>query len=93
MYVGILEIKIRISSAFSLKDKRKVLKSLFERVDHRYNVAYSEIDLHDIYNLSVIGFSVVSGSYSQVEKQLNNIVEYLDDDYRYEIIDINRDIL
>lgn len=93
MYVGVLKIRVEILDALNLKDKRKVVKSVFERVRSRYNFSYGEIEDLEIINLSTWGFSCVSNSHSHVESCLENLINYLDKDYRFEILEIRDEII
>ena len=43
MVVGILELKIVIRDARSLKDKRRVIKSLKDRIRNDFNVSIAEV--------------------------------------------------
>lgn len=93
MYVGAIQVQIKILEAFSLKDKRRVIKSVFEKTSKKYNFSCGEIGDLEIINLASLGFACVSNSYSHVEARLNTLIEYLDNDYRFEIVDIGRDII
>ncbi len=44
MPVGLLTLEIELPEAHSLKDKRQVLRSLKDRLKHRFNVAVAELD-------------------------------------------------
>lgn len=93
MYVGVLEINIKISEAYNLKDKRKVVRSVFDKVRRKFDFSTGEVGNVDMINLSTWGFSCVSNSYSHVEKRLNSLINFLEEDYRFEILDVRRDII
>ena len=93
MYVGVLELEIKIYEAFNLKDKRKVLKSVFDKVLRKYNFSCAEVENLEMINLASLGFSCVSNSYSHLEERLDSLIKFLDDDYRFEIINLERDII
>lgn len=93
MYVGILEIEIRILDALTLKDKRRVVKSTMDKVRHKFNVSCGEMDHLDMINLSSLGFACVSNNYTHAENMIDKLEEFLRDDYRFEIIEIRRDII
>lgn len=93
MYIGILKIKIRIDSAFSLKDKRKIIVSTKERLKAKFNLSIAEVEDQDIYNLGTLGISVVSGDYSYLIEVLEEIILYLEEDFRFEILSIDKEIL
>ncbi|MDO5028837.1 MAG: DUF503 domain-containing protein [Bacillota bacterium] len=93
MYVGALQVQIRILEAFSLKDKRRVLKSVCEKTSRKYDFSCAEVGDLELINLASLGFSCVSNSFSHVDDRLNTLIEYLDNDYRFEIVNIGRDII
>ena len=47
MTVGVLQLELSIPSAFSLKDKRQVVKSLKDRIAHAHNVSIAEVGALD----------------------------------------------
>ena len=51
MFIGLCTIELLIDEADSLKDKRRLLKSLMERVKSLYNVSVAEIDQQDVWRL------------------------------------------
>jgi hypothetical protein len=60
--VGVLTLELRIEHAHSLKEKRHVVKSLKDRLRHKFNVSVSEIDDQDLHNSAVIAAATVSSS-------------------------------
>ncbi len=93
MYVGILEVRIKLAEAFNLKEKRQVVKSVFERVKHRFNFTSGEVGDEKIINLSSWGFACVSNSYSHTEERLEKLINFLEEDFRFDIIEIRREII
>ena len=71
--VGVLTLELRIDQAHSLKEKRHVVKSLKERLRHKFNVSVSEIDDQDVHNSSVIAAAIVSPSLPFGEKVLTAV--------------------
>lgn len=93
MYVGILEVRVKVLDSINLKDKRRIFKSVFEKVKHKYNFSTAEVGEEDMINLGNMGFTCVSNSYSHIEDRLNKLESYLDNDFRFEILEIRRDIV
>ena len=60
MNIGALEIRIAIRESFSLKDKRRVVKSLKDRLRNRFNVAVAEVDDLDHRQAATLGIVSVS---------------------------------
>ena len=68
--VGVLTLELRIDHAHSLKEKRHVVKSLKERLRHKFNVSVAEIEDQDLHNSAVIAAATVSPSHAFAEKVL-----------------------
>ncbi len=93
MLVGICELELNLLESFSLKDKRSIIKSLIERIRHRFNVSISEIDLNDDWKRSIIGFSFVSNKRRHIDKTISSVLEFIEKDSRVEIIWENIEII
>jgi uncharacterized protein YlxP (DUF503 family) len=55
MVIGLCTLEFHLPACRSLKEKRKFLNSFRGRVAHRFNVAVSEIDHHDLWQRSCVG--------------------------------------
>jgi len=71
----VLTLELRIEQAHSLKEKRHVVKSLKDRLRHKFNVSVAEIDDQDLHNSAVIAAAVVSSSRDFAEKILRAVEE------------------
>jgi uncharacterized protein YlxP (DUF503 family) len=71
--VGVLTMELRIEHAHSLKEKRHVVKSLKDRLRHKFNVSVAEIEDQDLHNSSVIAAAAVSSSREFAEKVLRSV--------------------
>ena len=80
MVVGVLKVTLGIDAADSLKAKRKVVRSLVERIRHRFNCAIAEVGDLDLYNRAVIGVSVVANDGPYVNSVLDKILDALEAD-------------
>ena len=78
MCIGLLELKIGIEWAFSLKDKRQAVKSTKEKIRNKFNVSTAEVDDHDIYNRSTIAVVMVNKDKCYIEKSFHNIVNFIE---------------
>ena len=79
--VGIVEIHLLIPDARSLKDKRKVVKRVTERIRQRFNASVSEVDMQDIWQRAVLAVAVVGTSRQVVDRALEKMVLFVDDMY------------
>ena len=60
MIVGTLRITLSIPHANSLKDKRRVIKGIKDKLRNGFNVSVAEIENQDIWRSAVLGVAVVS---------------------------------
>ena len=93
MVVGTLIIEFRLHDNRSLKGKRKVVRSMVDKVKHRFNVAVAEIGSNDKWQKIELGLSTVGNDRRHVDASLNNILAYLESLYVAEIVDSRAEIL
>ena len=78
MVVGVLRIELLIDESRSLKDKRKVVKSITEKVRNKYkNISISEIDSNDLWQKAVLGICVVTNEAPFANSVLDQVLYYI----------------
>ena len=75
MNVGLCILEIHLSSAQSLKDKRRVLKGLKDRLRSRFNVSVAEIDHQDLWQRAAVAAVTVSSDHVHAQKVLQSVEE------------------
>jgi len=93
MIVGILTVELYIPGNNSLKEKRRLLKSLIERMKNRYNVSVAEVGENDKYRKAVLGVAVVSNLKSHASSILNKVVDFMEANGHMEISHIEIELL
>jgi uncharacterized protein YlxP (DUF503 family) len=93
MTVGVLQIEIAIPDAFSLKDKRRVVKSLKDRIAHGHNVSVAEVDALDEHRRAVLGLAMVSNDSRYVRGALDKLVDFVRMVPQVSLIDYQIDLL
>jgi len=78
MVVSMLKFIIELPESYSLKDKRRVVRSLKERLMKRYKLSVSEIDLHNSLTYAQIGAALVSNSRTYGESVLQKAVDFVE---------------
>ncbi|MBN1222222.1 MAG: DUF503 domain-containing protein [Candidatus Aminicenantes bacterium] len=68
MIIGFLSLEIYLPYCHSLKEKRKRLARIKDRLRKKYNVACAELDYHDKWQRSTIGFVSLNNQKKMVEK-------------------------
>ncbi len=72
MPVGVMTLEIRIPYAYSLKEKRAVLRKVRERLRNRLNVAVAEMDHQDVWQRATLSVVSVSSSRNNLESTLRS---------------------
>jgi len=70
-------VRLAIFEALSLKDKRRVVKSLKDRIANTHNVSVAEVDDLDHRQAATLGIAMVSNDARFVESALARIVDQI----------------
>ena len=93
MVVGTLKIEFRIHENHSLKGKRKVVRSMVDKVKHRFNAAIAEVGSNDNWQRIELGITTVGNDRRHIESSLGNILAFLESLYLAEIVNTESEIL
>ena len=91
MIVGVLKAQLHLHGITSLKDKRSIVKSLIGRLKSRFNISISEVDHQDIKQLAVIAIAIVSNETRFVNQQFDKIIDFMRNDGRFYLGEIERE--
>jgi uncharacterized protein YlxP (DUF503 family) len=81
MRVLVSRIEIHIPYANSLKDKRRVVKGLKDKIWTRFRASVSEIDGHNSRQVAILGLAYVSNDSKLLESIMNKVVNLIEDNY------------
>lgn len=87
MVVGTLRVELFISDGVTLKDKRRVLHSLLDRLRHRFNVAVAEVDEQDSRHTAVVAVACVSNSSAHSSRIINSVMRFIESEPRVDVTD------
>ena len=94
MNTGVCRIKLHIPQIQSLKQKRRVIKSLTARLRNQYNISISEVDDQDLWQIATLGISCVSNNSNHIDETLTKVVNYVTQNYpELEIIEREVEII
>jgi uncharacterized protein YlxP (DUF503 family) len=71
----------------SLKGKRRVIKSIIERVRHKFEAAVAEVGDNDLWQKARIGVALVGNDSHLLEARLQQIMKFMENQHLAEIID------
>jgi uncharacterized protein YlxP (DUF503 family) len=78
MIVGISSFELHLPESRSLKDKRRVVKSVIERLHRRHKVSIAETDFHDLHQRAEISLAAVTNGEGEMERLLADVHALLD---------------
>ncbi len=78
--IGVLQFTIAIPHAASLKDKRRVVKSMKDRIRRRFNVSIAEIDDLDEWTMATLGAVMASSDIPYINSALDKLLAVLRDE-------------
>ncbi len=77
MTIGALQIELTVIDAMSLKDKRRVIKSIKDRIAHGHNVSIAEVGALDEHRRSILGIAMVGNDGRYIEGALSKLVDFI----------------
>ena len=92
MIVGTLKIRLVLRESHSLKDKRRVLKSLKDTLSNKFNISVAETDEQDVWQTAEIGVAAVGSDGAFVQSVLTNVVNYVRFFGGVELVDSEQEI-
>lgn len=92
MAIGTLRLKLAIFSATSLKDKRRVIRSLKERLGDRFNLSVAEVGSLDHRQQAELGVAIVGNERRFVESCLDKVVDYVRRERSASLVDYEAEV-
>ncbi|MEZ6194402.1 MAG: DUF503 domain-containing protein [Planctomycetota bacterium] len=93
MLIGVVQLELSIPWADCLKDKRRAIKGLKERLHRRFNVSAAEVGDPDIWRTAVLGIAAVANDAQFLQSVCQKVVNFVEengdtvlDDFSIEII-------
>ncbi|MCL1928435.1 MAG: DUF503 domain-containing protein [Treponema sp.] len=88
MIISMIQLIFEIPEAASLKDKRRIVKSLIERLKNRFHLSAAEVDLQESLIFAHIGGAFVSNSRNFGESVLNKALKMIENEMALRIQDV-----
>jgi len=93
MTVGSCKIELRIPDSDSLKAKRRVVKSIKDRVQTWFNVGIVEVDRLDDWERATLGVVSVSNDARLVDEMLTKVVNWIEEHGEALVVDYEIDLV
>ena len=88
MYAAALRLEIRIPSAHSLKEKRRVVKGLCALLAASFPVAVSEVGFQDQWQRATLGVALVAPQAAQLERLIHAVPRRLREHPEVELLEV-----
>ena len=93
MTIGVLYLDLLVPGARSLKEKRRVIKGLKDRMHGKFNCSVAETDYQDVWTRCRLAVCVVSGDSRHANTQLNEIASFAARQFGAELADYRIEML
>ncbi len=93
MAISVSIFELHLPEARSLKQKRKVIKSLIERIHRRFRVSIAETDHHDLHQRSEISIAAVARSDAASRRLMDQVRNLIDSEPAAMLLDWDPQIL
>jgi len=92
MIVGVLRVELYIHGAGSLKEKRKELRSIKDRLRKNFNVSVAEIGNQDLWNRGSLGIAIAGSDSAFVQETVDRIREFLERNWPHLILEVGSEV-
>ncbi|MBM4016928.1 MAG: DUF503 domain-containing protein [Planctomycetes bacterium] len=93
MIVGVLQMRILIRDAMSLKDKRRVVHGLRDRIRNDFNVSVSEVGALDRRQAAVLGVALATNDQAFADRVLAKVLDLVRRTPGAELVDYELEFL
>lgn len=88
MVVSMIQFRLELVGIESIKDKRRIVSSLKEKLYQKFRLSVAEVDLLDSLDRAQIGAAVVSNSRRHGEAVLNKALAFVESEVPGRILDM-----
>ena len=74
MIVGTLKMRLMIRESRSLKEKRRVISSIKDRIRGKFNVSVAELEAQDSHQQAVLGVALVTNDKRHGQEVLGQVL-------------------
>jgi len=93
MVIGIMKVQLFSSEPQSLKDKRRLVKSLIGRMKNKFNISVAETGANDSWNRCELGIACVSNEAAHADSMMATVINFIENDGRLEITDYSTELV
>ena len=87
MVVSMIQFRLELAGIESIKDKRRIVSSLKDRLQRKFRLSVAEVDMLDSLQYAHIGAAVVSNSRAHGETVLTKALAFVESEAPGRLID------
>lgn len=87
MIVGLLVVDLLLEPVQSLKEKRRIVRSVYDKIRHKFNVAVAEVDHHDVWRRCTLAVACVATDTRHVDRVLASVLRFIEAQGTVEVVD------
>jgi uncharacterized protein YlxP (DUF503 family) len=92
MVVGVMRWELALPGMASLKGKRMVVRSLRDRIQHRFKISVAETGHQDVWTRAQLAVAVVATDARHAEEVLDKVDHLVRQDGRALVLERHRDL-
>lgn len=93
LFVGQCELDLHIANCQSLKEKRRVVKSIKERLKNKYNVSVCEYGDLSLWQRAQLGIVTCGNDKKLIDSTINTVIQFVDGTQSVSLIDYKINII
>ncbi len=79
MIVGIFTFELYLPHSHSLKEKRKIINMIRDRIKAKFNVSIAEVDFFDLWQRAMFGVAIINNEKKIIDNTFSNIIEIIEE--------------
>jgi uncharacterized protein len=87
MWVGCCSLKFFLHGNYSLKEKRRITKSIKDRVKNKFNISIAEIGDQDVWQNLHLGIVAVGSDFKYLDGLMHKVAKSIDNMHLAEMTD------
>lgn len=91
-YVGQCTLDLHVANCQSLKEKRRVIKSIKEKLKNRYNIAVCEFGDLSLWQRSQLCVVTCSNDRTVVDSTIKTVINFIEHTHAVSLLDIKQNI-
>ncbi len=93
MVVGVGLITFRLHECHSLKEKRRIVKTVIARLRNHFNASVAEVADNDMHQRAVVGFSLVGNDQGLINSKIDKMFNLAEELGLAEVVDTEMELI